>query len=73
MSLYVNFPYVLATEDGEIHWPKDSKRREIAYPEEEEAELREELFADLLQLAELGHPLSPGFCRLLGREEKQSR
>lgn len=71
--LYVNFPYVLATEDGEIHWPKDSKRREIAYSEEEEAELREELFADLLQLAELGHPLSPGFCRLLGREEKQSR
>jgi hypothetical protein len=60
----------LITEHGEIAWPKDSTRREIAFSQQEEDEIREEVLAQVLELANAGVPLSPGWWRQIGQEER---
>ena len=62
--------YVIATEHGELHWPKDSKRREIAFDQTTEANVRERILSDMMRLSERGEPLAPGFWRQLGQHEK---
>ena len=64
--LHLNFMYALVTENGEKGWPKDSKRREMIIPEEEEQELDEEVWENVRALADQGHRLSPAWWRQLG-------
>lgn len=68
--LHLNFMYALVTENGEKGWPKDSKRREMIIPEEEEQELDEEVWENVRALADQGHRLSPAWWRQLGEEER---
>ncbi|KAL1525795.1 hypothetical protein AB1Y20_020635 [Prymnesium parvum] len=68
--IHVNFMFALADETGEIHPPKDAKRREVALGPGLEQELREQVLLDLAQMSERGYPLSPGFLRQLGEEGK---
>lgn len=68
--LYINFLYILADETGEIHPPKDANRVEMALLPADEAELRRRILLDVARMGEMGHPLSPGFWRQLGREDK---
>lgn len=67
---YLNGMYVLATEAGELHFPKDNQRRELQFPMAECRALLEEIKEDARQLGCGGSPLSPGWWRLLGDEEK---
>ena len=69
-TVKVNFQYVLMTEHGESHWPKDRNRREIAFDPETVTAVNEQVLSDALALGESGHPLSPGWWRQLGNEEK---
>jgi hypothetical protein len=62
--------YVIATEHGELHWPKDSKRREIAFDQTTEANVRERILSDMMRLSERAEQLAPGFWRQLGQHEK---
>ena len=68
--LDLEFQYVLADEDGEMHMPKDEKRIEIALAPELETEIRQQIVQDLLVMADAGAPLGPGFLRQLGRLEE---
>jgi hypothetical protein len=68
--LHLSLQYALITEHGEIAWPKDSTRREIAFSQQEEDEIREEVLAQVLELANAGVPLSPGWWRQIGQEER---
>ena len=68
-TLYVNFLYVLLDEDGEMHPPKDSERREIDISGWEQG-VRQQALVDLSAMADAQAPLSPGFLRQLGREKK---
>lgn len=67
---YVNGMYVLATEAGELHWPKDNNRRELEVSAEMQVELRQELLSEVLEMGNAGHPLSPAFWRQLGDETR---
>ena len=67
---YINFAYALVTEHGEVHWPKTKDRREVAVDPETEEELRMQVLSDMQELADRGHPLSPGWWRQLRNEEK---
>ena len=69
-TLSINFMYVLMGEMGDLHPPKDSKRREIALPAEELTELRQIVLTDVLTLAQAGAQLSPGWWRQLGEESR---
>ena len=71
-KLYVNFLYVIADEDGEVHLPKDSSRREIEFTVAEMSEIRRALLADILQMSTVEKPLSPGFFKQLGMLDKAS-
>jgi hypothetical protein len=68
--VHLGFMYVIATEHGELHWPKDSTRREIAFDQQTEANVRERILSDMMRLGERGEPLAPGFWRQLGNPEK---
>ena len=50
--------YALVDEDGEIHYPKDSQRREISYEPVLEAELRERVVRDVKRMNDNNFPLS---------------
>lgn len=67
---YLNGMYVLATQDGELHYPKDNQRRELSITLEEQIALRRGVKADVAQMGREGQPLSPGWWRQLGDEEK---
>ena len=68
---YLNFAYVLATEHGELHWPKSKGTRlEILIPPELEEEMRVCVASDMLAMAQRGDRLSPGWWRQLGDEAK---
>lgn len=67
---YLNGMYVLATENGELHFPKDNDRRELVIERSLEASLREETLNDVRELGKGGFPLSPGWWRQLGEEER---
>ena len=74
-KLAVNFLYVLADEDGEFHAPKDSRRNEISFTNEEVRAYKVAILADILQMSvdddrQETFPMSPGFWRQLGNEEK---
>lgn len=69
-QVYVNTMYVLSTDQGELHWPKDGQRREVFVANAEEEELRREILKDIKQLGEQGQPLSPAWWRQLGDEMK---
>ena len=65
--LRYEFPYVLATESGELRFPKDGNKIEIAYEPHFEAVMREEILSDIVLLHQQGAPLSPGFLRQIGK------
>ena len=65
-----NYQYALIDEDGEIHPPKDTERREIVLTDSEMSLLRESVYADLHLMAENNCTLSPKFLRLIGLEAK---
>ena len=62
-KLYVNMNYVLLDEDGEMHLPKDSKRREISVTAQEETAFRAAVVEDLMNMSTKGMPLSPAYYR----------
>ena len=65
----INSMFALVDEDGEIHWPKDDKRRTMTFTKKQEKELMEQVFADVEELVDWGDaPMSPGWLRQLGRE-----
>lgn len=68
--LYLNGMYVLATENGELHFPKDNQRRELLIETKLEQALREETLRDVKELGSGGLLLSPSWWRQLGNEEK---
>ena len=68
--VYVNGMYALVTESGEMHWPKDEKRKEINVAPSLEAELRAEVLSEMRSLGDAGRPLSPGWWRQLQEEDK---
>ena len=63
--MFLNFMYVLADEDGELHWPKDNERREIKFGPEQERSIRQKILADARRLVHQGPPLSSGWLRQL--------
>lgn len=67
---YLNGMYVLVTQDGEMHFPKDNERRELSVSLKERVELRAAVKKDLMELGESGQPLSPNWWRQLGKEDK---
>ena len=69
-KLFVNFMYILADEDGELHLPKDSQRREIQISAQEMRGIRREVLADVLLMSTEDKPLSAAFYRQLGMEDK---
>ena len=64
--LHVSLLWVLADEMGEIHYPKDSLRRPIAYSAAEVAALRQNLLADARALHAKGVPMSAAWLAQLG-------
>lgn len=68
--LKFEFQYILWDEAGELHPPKDEERREIGLSPQLEADMRQQVLADLLEMGRLGFPLSAGFWRRLDREDK---
>lgn len=68
--LYAQAQYVLLDETGELHAPKDEKRREIAFSPELETAIREQAFADLRLMGQQNFPLSPELWRRLANEER---
>ena len=66
----MNFTYVLAEENGEVHPPKDNTRREIARSEEHMTALRQALMSSLILFYDKGHPLGVSFLRQMGREDE---
>lgn len=68
--LYINFQYVLADEQGDLHPPKDGQRNEIAMAPELVGDIRAQLLSDLAEMGEQGFPLSPAFWRQLGQEDQ---
>lgn len=67
-AMYVNFNFILADEDGELHMPKDQSRREMAINNEHE--IRHQVLEDVRAMAEKNCMLGPGWWRQLGMEEK---
>ena len=67
---YLNGMYALTTEHGEVHWPKANDRREVAVDPETERWVRQQVLTDVLEMANRGDPISPGWWRQLGEEEK---
>lgn len=67
-ALYVNFDFVLIDEAGEIQAPKDNDRRPMNLVEEHA--IRQQALQDTRALAQMGCPLSAGWYRQLGMEEK---
>lgn len=67
---YLNAMYLLATEEGELHYPKDNNRRELEIEPEMERRLRKEVLKDVRQLGNDGFPLSPSWWRQLGEDAK---
>ena len=71
-KLFVNLLYVLSDEDGELHPPKDSDRREIPLNQGEVSAARSAILSDLLAMAQADRPLSPAYFRQVGMEDKAS-
>ena len=69
-KLYFNLMYVLSDEAGELHLPKDNNRIEIAFSEADLHEIRAQVATDAALLGSKGVPLSAGWWRQLGNEEK---
>ena len=67
---YYNGMYVIVSESGAIDWPKNNDRNEIRFQDWEETAIRQQVLSDVLALGERGEPLSPGWWRQLGKEEK---
>lgn len=67
---YLNGMYTLVTQDGEMHFPKDNQRRELAVPMEEQLALRKGVKAEMSEIGQQGYPLSPSWWRQLGNEVK---
>ena len=68
--LYLNMLYVIADDTGEIHYPKDSTRREISFADNLVNELRARLLRDVRRMADRKFPLSAGWLRQLGMVEE---
>ena len=68
--LTVNFFYVMHSEFGDQYPPKDSKRREIAISEWEDAELRGLALQAATELGNAGAQLSAGWWRQIGDESR---
>ena len=64
-----NGMYALMADHGGVTWPKDNNRKELAFPEAIEKELRQQVLSDLLLLHTRGEPLSPAWLRKLGKPE----
>ena len=62
--------YALVTEMGESHLPKDKNKREMLFDPETIAAVMEQALSDAQAFAGAGHPLSPGWWRQLGREQR---
>lgn len=65
---YLNGMYVLVTQDGEFHFPKDNQRRELSFTMAEQSSLRRGVIEDMQELGKSGQPLSPNWWRQLGNE-----
>ena len=68
--LTVVMQYALVTEMGEAHWPKDTDKREMAFDEGTTTAVMEQALADVDTFYGAGHPLSPGWLRQLGHEQR---
>lgn len=68
-TFHINMMYVLIDQDGEIHPPKDSERREMKIESSLLVELKQQAASDLKLMAARGLPLSPAFYRQIGMEE----
>ena len=66
--LQVQFMYALVMGEGDIHPPKDNKRREMSLSARELASLKVATLQDVLVMANRGFPLSPAWWRQLGHE-----
>ena len=66
--LQVQFMYALVMGDGDIHPPKDNKRREMNLAARELADLKVATLQDVLAMANRGFPLSPAWWRQIGQE-----
>ena len=71
--LHVSLLWVLADEMGEIHYPKDSHRRPIAYSAAEVAALRQNLLADARALHAKSVPMSAAWLGQLGLTEEAAQ
>lgn len=71
--LFVNFQYVLADEDGELHHPKDAEGVEIEMEDSDEVVLRQAMLSAVLAMHSKGFPLAPGFLRQLGKMAEANR
>jgi hypothetical protein len=72
-TLYLNFPFVLSDEAGELHPPKDEKRREIELDGHEVTAIRAQILHDSKLMAEWGYPLSKGFYSQIGMAEPEAQ
>ena len=72
-NLFVNFMYVLVTEAGEVHPPKDSERREIALTTVLMSAVRQQVLQDVLSLSARHTPLAAGFWRQLGNHAMEAQ
>ena len=59
--LYLNFSYVLFQDTGEMHFPKDSNKKQVGISAADELRLRSLALLSLQGMEELGYPLSPNF------------
>lgn len=64
--LYVNLMYVLSDEAGELHLPKDEKKRELSFTNESMQLIRQQILRDARILKDKKAPLSAGWFRQLG-------
>ena len=66
--VYINMLYVLSDGNGEVHFPKDDNRLEIAFLPPMVTAIRQKIRADALRLLSQGVPLSSAWLRQLGVE-----
>ena len=68
-TLTVDMQFVLSTEHGEIHPPKDADRRELELDPETEATWRRMILSDIKAHAQKGRALAAGYWRQMGNHK----
>ena len=68
-TLVVDLQFVISTQDGEMHPPKDSSRREMGVSDAITAMWRRKILADIKLHAEMGSRLAASYWRQVGNFE----